>query len=85
MVLGDTNACVYWFTFDKEDSKDTQIIQYFVMHGLVLCIKLKSYAAHIFYTCSLGHNKASLTTIKEEKPYIYLDTYTTVFAWGYVN
>ena len=36
------------FTMKKE-SVDTKIIQYFVMHGLGLCIKVDIYVAHMFY------------------------------------
>ena len=46
MGLGDPTTCVYQFTFDREDSDGTHIPQYFVMHVLLLCIKLSSYFAH---------------------------------------
>ena len=49
MGLGDTTTCVYQLIFDENDSKDTKIIQYFIMHGLGLCIKLDNFGAHMFY------------------------------------
>ena len=36
MVLGDPTTCVYQLIFDENESNDTKIIQYFIMHGLVL-------------------------------------------------
>ena len=50
MVLSDPITCVYQYILDQYDSNDKNIIQYYVMHGLGLCIKLKSYLAHMFYT-----------------------------------
>ena len=52
MGLVDTTTFVYQFIFDKYDSKDTKMIQYFVMHGLGLCIKLNSYVENMFYACN---------------------------------
>ena len=49
MVLGDTTTFVYQFNFDENDSNDTEIIQYFIIHRLGLCIKLDSYMGHMFY------------------------------------
>ena len=49
MGLGDPTSCVYQFIFDENDSNDTTIIQYFIMHGMVLCIKLNRFIAHMFY------------------------------------
>ena len=34
MKLDDTTTSVYQLIFDKNDSNDTKIIQYFTMHGL---------------------------------------------------
>ena len=42
MGLGDPKTCVYHFIFDKYDNNDTNIILYFVMHRLELCINLNS-------------------------------------------
>ena len=47
--MSDTTACVYKFIYNEKDSVDTNIIQYFIMHGLVLCIKVDSYVAHMLY------------------------------------
>ena len=48
--MGDPTTSVYQFIYDEKESIDTEIIQYFVMHGLGLCIKVDSYVAHMFYT-----------------------------------
>ena len=37
------------FIFNEIDNNDTNIIQYFIMHGLGLCIKLDRIVAHMFY------------------------------------
>ena len=47
--MGDTTICVYQLIYDENHDADTKIIQYFIMHGLGLCIKVDSYVAHIFY------------------------------------
>ena len=47
--MGDTTTCVYQFIYDGKYSVDTNIIQYFIMHGLGLCIKVDSYVEHTFY------------------------------------
>ena len=47
MGLGDPTTCVYQLIFDKNDINDTKVIQYFIMHRLVLCKKLNSFVAHM--------------------------------------
>ena len=47
--MGDPTKYFYQFIYDKNDSDDTKIIQYFIMYGLGLCIKVDSYASHMFY------------------------------------
>ena len=47
--LGYNTTCVYQFIFGENDSNDTKIIQYFIMHGPVLCIKLNSFVSHMLY------------------------------------
>ena len=47
--LSDPTTCFYQVIFDENDSNYTSIIQYFIMHGLGLCIKLNSFVAHMFY------------------------------------
>ena len=49
--MGDPTTFVYHFMYDENDSDNIQITQYFIMHGLVLCIKVDSYVDHIFYAC----------------------------------
>ena len=67
--MGDTTACVYQFIYSGNDSDDKKIIQYFIMHGLVLCIKVDSYVAHMFYSWSLGHNTSVPISIQKKKTY----------------
>ena len=49
MGLGDPKTVVCQFIFDKEHIYNTHIIQYFVVNGIGLCIKLNSYVSHMFY------------------------------------
>ena len=67
MGISDPRTCVYQFIYDEKDSVGTEIIQYFVMHGLGLCIKVDSYVAHMFYAWSFGHNTAVPIAIKNNK------------------
>ena len=47
--MGDTTTFVYQFIYNEKYSLDTEIIQYFIMHGKGLCIKVDSYVAHMLY------------------------------------
>ena len=47
--LGVPTTCVYQFVGTKDMVKKCNVIQYFVMHGIGLCIQLKSHVAHMFY------------------------------------
>ena len=82
MGLGDLKTCVYQVTFYKEDTDNTHILKYFVMDGLVICIKLNSYVAHIFYAWSFIHNASVTILIKHNKYYLYLYTNTNVCCLG---
>ena len=77
--------CVYKFIFNENYSNDTNIIQYFIMHGLILCIRLNIFVAHIIYAWSFGHNTSVTTSIKKNKYFLSLNECTTVFAWVDVN
>ena len=41
--MGDPTTCIYQFIYVGNYSDDTKIIQYFIMHGLGLCIKVGGY------------------------------------------
>ena len=60
-------------------------MQYFIMNGLGLCIKVDSYMAHMFYECSFSHNTSVTIDIKRNTYFISLNTNTTVFDWGSGN
>ena len=49
LVMGDPITCVYQIIQDENDSVDTELIQYFILYGLGLCIKANIYVAHMFY------------------------------------
>ena len=80
--MGDPTKCVYKFIYDKREISNLKIIQYSIMHGLGLCIKVDSYVAHMFYACSFIHNTAVPIYIKNNKYFLYFNTNTTVFSWG---
>ena len=65
--MGDPTTCVYQFIYNKNNNGDTKIIQYFIMRGLGLCIKVDIYVAHMFYAWSFSHNTAVPIAIKKNK------------------
>ena len=85
MGLGDPTTCIYKFIYDENDSNNTKILQYFIMHGLGLCIDLNSFVSCILYTWSFTHNKSVPIDIIWNKYFISLNAYTTVFDWGAIN
>ena len=66
MAFVDPKTYVYKFIFDENDRNDTNIIQYFIMDGLVLCIKLNSFVSYIFYSWSLSNNIAVPISINKK-------------------
>ena len=58
------------------------MIQYFIVHGLGLCIKVDSYVAHMLYAWSLSHNTAVPIAINNNKYLISLNENAAVFSWG---
>ena len=85
MGLDDPTTYFYQFISIESDSNDTKIIQYFIMHGLRLCIKFNSFLAHTFYAWSFSNNIAVSIDIKKNKYFLYLNIYTSVFSRGTGN
>ena len=83
--MGDPAEFFYQFIYDKNDSDDKKMTQYFIMHGLELCIKVYSYVAHMFYEWLFSHNTPVPISIKKKTYFLSLNTYTTVFACGAGN
>ena len=54
--MGDPKTCVYQLIYDENESDDTKIIQYFIMYGLVLSIKVNSSVEHMFYAWPFINN-----------------------------
>ena len=52
--MGDPITCVYQLIYDEIYNDGMNIIQYFIVIGLRLCIKVDSYVAHMFYAWSLS-------------------------------
>ena len=83
--MGDTTTCVYQFIYNEKFKNDTQITKYFIIHRLVLCIKVYSYVDHMFYAWSSSHN-TEVPIAKEKNKYLFsLNTNTTLFSWEAVN
>ena len=82
MGLGNATTCVYKFIFSENGSNDTKIIQYFIMNGLVLCIKLDNFVAHMFYAWSFSYNTSVTISIYHNTFFLSFNTYPTVFDWG---
>ena len=49
--MGDPSTCVYQIIYDEKGKNDTHIAQNFIMHRLVLCIKVDIYVIHLFICC----------------------------------
>ena len=81
----DTTACVYQFIYDEKDSVDTNIIHFFIMHGLGLCIKVDIHVTHMLYAWSFSHNSEVPIAIKKSKYLLSFNTNTIVFALGDAN
>ena len=47
--MGNPKTCVYQLIHDKNEIDYTKIIQYFIIHGMGLCIKVDIYAEYMFY------------------------------------
>ena len=54
--MGDPTTCFHQLLYNGNDNDGKEIIQYFIMHELGLCIKVDSYLAHIFYACLFSHD-----------------------------
>ena len=59
-----------------------EMIQYFIMHGLGLCIKVDSYVAHMLYAWSFSYNTEVPIAINKNKYFLCLNTKNTAFNWG---
>ena len=81
MGICDPKICGYQFIYDENDNDYTKIIKYFIMHLMVLCITLDGYVVHMFYEWSFGNNIAVPISIKNNKYFLYLNTYTIIFVW----
>ena len=79
--MGYPTTCVYQFIYNEKDKNDTQIKQYFIMHGLVSCTKVDSYVAHMFYAWLFSHNTSVPIAKNKNKSFISLNKNTTAFAW----
>ena len=85
LVMVDPTTHVYQIVYNENHNDDTKVIQYFIMYGLGLCIKLDSYVAHMLYAWSLSHNTSVPISIKKNKYFLSLKTNTYVFSWGAEN
>ena len=61
MGLNDPTIYVYQLIYDENDNNETKIIQYFIMHGLVLCIKVDIFMCH---KCSMHGDSVTIKQFK---------------------
>ena len=54
--IGYPKTFVCQFIYHENDNDDTKIIQCFIMYGLLLCTKVDSCVAHMFYEWSFSHD-----------------------------
>ena len=83
--MNDPTTCVYKLFYDENYSYDTKIIQYFIMHGMGLCIRVDIYVVHMFYARTFSNNTSVSIDTKKEKYFLSLNTNATVFYWGTGN
>ena len=83
--MGDPTTFFYQFIYDQNFSDDTKIIQYCIMQGLGIFIKVDSYVAHMFFAWSFSYSTAVPTDIKKNKYFLSMNKNTTVFDWVAVN
>ena len=83
--MGDPTTSIYQLIYDDKESVDTEIIQYFIIRGLGLCIRVDSYVTHMFYAWQFSHNTAVPIAINKNKYFLFLNYHTAVFAWGAGN
>ena len=79
MGLGYTTTGVYKYIYDEKESNETQIIKYFILCRLGLCIKLNTFLSHMFYEWQFSHSIEIPIDIKQNTYFISFDTYTAVF------
>ena len=85
MGLSDPTIFFYQLIIGENESNDTNIIQYFIVYRLLVCIRLNSFVAHMLYEWPFSHNTAVPIAIKNYKYYLSLNTYTNMFACGAIN
>ena len=82
--MGDPITRLYQFICDKNNIDEMKTIQYFLINGLVLFIKVYSYVEHMLYVQSFS-NKTEVTINIKKKIFHLLNTKNTVFSWGDYN
>ena len=69
------------FIHDENDNDDTNIIQCFIMYGLVLCTKVDSCVGHMFYEWSFSHDISVTIAINKNK-YFFPSIKTLLYLLG---
>ena len=77
--MGDATTYVYQFISDENKIHDTNVIQYFIINVLVICIKFDCFVAHVFYVLPFSPNTA-VPIDKKKQCFISMNTYTIVFS-----
>ena len=69
--MSHPTTCVHQFIYDENNNDEMKTMQYFLMHGLVLFIKVYSYVDHMFYVQSFSNNTEVTIDIKRNKYFTY--------------
>ena len=62
--------CYFIVICRVDDSVDTEIIQYFIMHGSGLCINVDRYVAHMLFAWSFINNAEIPISINKNKYFL---------------
>jgi hypothetical protein len=78
--LGTPTTCAYQFVA----AANIDVLQYFILEGLGLCVRLTSFLGHSFYAYTFVHCTSICLMRKEGKVHFVMDDAlkACVFAWG---
>ena len=82
LQLGKSTTCVYQFLVDDcFENASPDIIQYFLLDGLFLCVRMGSHVCHMFYGHTFSHRTSVGIAIINGMVH-YNHNNINIFAWG---
>ena len=80
---GAPTTCGYQFVWnDKNAFSNYEVYQYFLMNGLGLCYRVRSFSTHLMYAHQFYHQTALCLVVCNGKVLSKNDGRLNVFAWG---